>query len=224
MAVKAAESEGPTPTAGWSDPGQVEWYLDRIDRLPPRLAGENALVELLPPAPETLLDLGCGDGRLAALVLATRPTIERVVAIDVSEPDAPSRRMELRRRPAGHGAPLGPGRLHRATRELRPHRVRLRHPPPRGRPQAGPLHRDRPAAPARGPLCQLGGRGVGHPGAPRRIPRCHRAERRRPGRSAGGRGDTGRPGWGKPAWKTLAVRGAGGASLLLVGRPAGTRP
>lgn len=86
MAVKAAESEGPTPTAGWSDPGQVEWYLDRIDRLPPRLAGENALVELLPPAPETLLDLGCGDGRLAALVLATRPTIERVVAIDVSEP------------------------------------------------------------------------------------------------------------------------------------------
>ncbi|HEY6624345.1 MAG TPA: class I SAM-dependent methyltransferase, partial [Acidimicrobiales bacterium] len=84
--MKAAASEGPTPTAGWSDPGQVEWYLDRIDRLPPRLAGENALAELLPPAPETVLDLGCGDGRLAALVLAARPAIERVLAVDVSDP------------------------------------------------------------------------------------------------------------------------------------------
>ncbi|HEY6622778.1 MAG TPA: class I SAM-dependent methyltransferase, partial [Acidimicrobiales bacterium] len=69
-------------------------YLDRIDRLPPRLAGENALVELLPPAPETLLDLGCGDGRLAALVLAARPAIERVLAVDVSDPMIP--RAEVR--------------------------------------------------------------------------------------------------------------------------------
>jgi tRNA (cmo5U34)-methyltransferase len=86
MAVRAAESEGRTPTAGWSDPEQVKWYLDRIDRLPPRLAGERVLAELLPATPETVLDLGCGDGRLTALVLDARATVRRVVAVDVSDP------------------------------------------------------------------------------------------------------------------------------------------
>ncbi len=86
MAVQAAENEERTPTAGWSDPGQVEWYLDRIGRLPPRLAGERALAGLVPSAPETVLDLGCGDGRLTALVLEARPTVRQVVAVDVSEP------------------------------------------------------------------------------------------------------------------------------------------
>ncbi len=84
--MKVAESEDRSPTAGWSDPGQVEWYLDRIDRLPPRLAGETALADRLPPAPATMLDLGCGDGRLAALVLGARPGIRQVVAVDVSDP------------------------------------------------------------------------------------------------------------------------------------------
>jgi SAM-dependent methyltransferase len=84
VGVKAAESRGRTPTAGWSDPEQVEWYLDRIDGLTPRIAGENMLREALPTAPESALDLGCGDGRLAALVLDARATIRRVVAVDVS--------------------------------------------------------------------------------------------------------------------------------------------
>jgi tRNA (cmo5U34)-methyltransferase len=79
-----AEHPAPSPTAGWSDPDQVDWYLDRIDGLPPRIAGENMLRDLLPPAPETVLDLGCGDGRLAALVLEARPTVRRVVGVDVS--------------------------------------------------------------------------------------------------------------------------------------------
>lgn len=75
-----------TPTAGWTDPGQVDWYLDRIERLEPRLAAEELLGEILPPAPRRVLDLGCGDGRLSALVVDRRPSVESVMAVDRSEP------------------------------------------------------------------------------------------------------------------------------------------
>ena len=75
-----------TPTAGWDDDEQVRWYLDRIDRLPPRLAGEQVLAEALPAEPKRVLDLGCGDGRLAALVLDARPSVTSVVAVDRSAP------------------------------------------------------------------------------------------------------------------------------------------
>ena len=75
----------PDPT-GWRDPAQVDWYVERIDRLAPRLAGEAVLVEALPPAPRRVLDLGCGDGRLAALVIEARPSVEDVVAVDSSPP------------------------------------------------------------------------------------------------------------------------------------------
>lgn len=75
-----------TPTAGWSDAAQVDWYLDRIGKLHPRLAGEGVVVETLPPAPRSLLDLGCGDGRLAAIVLEARPSIRRALVVDVSPP------------------------------------------------------------------------------------------------------------------------------------------
>jgi tRNA (cmo5U34)-methyltransferase len=76
----------PTPTDGWSDSEQVEWYVNRIGTLEARLAGERVLVELLPPAPLRVLDLGCGDGRLAALVIENRPSVEHVVAVDCSAP------------------------------------------------------------------------------------------------------------------------------------------
>lgn len=82
--VTSAQSQKQTQTAGWADPDQVDWYLDRIDRLPPRIAGEDMLREVLPRRPETVLDLGCGDGRLAALVLEARPTVRRVLAVDRS--------------------------------------------------------------------------------------------------------------------------------------------
>lgn len=75
-----------TPMAGWDDHEQVRWYLDRIDRLPPRLAGEQVLAEALPPEPKRVLDLACGDGRLAALALEARPSVESVVAVDLSPP------------------------------------------------------------------------------------------------------------------------------------------
>lgn len=72
--------------AGWSDPAHVEGYLRRIGGLEARRAGEQMLVEVLPPRPQRVLDLGCGDGRLAALVLEARPSVSDVVAVDVSPP------------------------------------------------------------------------------------------------------------------------------------------
>ncbi len=74
------------PTGGWSDDGQVEWYLNRVGKLEARQAGEQVLIDLLPAAPRRVLDLGCGDGRLAALVLENRPSVEAVVAVDCSPP------------------------------------------------------------------------------------------------------------------------------------------
>jgi SAM-dependent methyltransferase len=78
--VTSAQSQ----TAGWNDPDQVDWYLDRIDGLPPRIAGEDMLREALPRTPETVLDLGCGDGRLAALVLEARSSVRQILAVDRS--------------------------------------------------------------------------------------------------------------------------------------------
>jgi tRNA (cmo5U34)-methyltransferase len=68
----------------WSDLAKVDEYVGRVGRLAPRLAGEAALVELLPPAPERVLDLGCGDGRLTALVLDARPGVVAAVGLDSS--------------------------------------------------------------------------------------------------------------------------------------------
>ncbi len=75
----------PSPVGGWNDAEQVAWYLERIGRLDARRSGESMLVDLLPPAPRRVLDLGCGDGRLGALVLDVRPSVEAAVAVDRSE-------------------------------------------------------------------------------------------------------------------------------------------
>jgi SAM-dependent methyltransferase len=78
----------------WNEPAKAEEYLGRIATSAPRHAGEDVLREVLPPSPEAVLDLACGDGRLAALVLDARPQVGRVVATDVSRPmlDAARRR------------------------------------------------------------------------------------------------------------------------------------
>jgi tRNA (cmo5U34)-methyltransferase len=68
----------------WSDPDRVDRYLTRIGGLAQRAAGEDVLLSVLPDSPRSVLDLGCGDGRLAALVLEHRPTVESVVAVDSS--------------------------------------------------------------------------------------------------------------------------------------------
>jgi tRNA (cmo5U34)-methyltransferase len=72
--------------AGWSDPDQVDGYLRRIGRLEARQAGEQMLAEVLPPRPQRVLDLGCGDGRLATVVLEARSSVSEIVAVDVSPP------------------------------------------------------------------------------------------------------------------------------------------
>jgi len=79
-------SSGPAPGATWRSQEKVDEYLGRIGGLPARIAGEGVLAEILPPAPSSVLDLGCGDGRLAGLVLAARPSVTSVVAVDRSEP------------------------------------------------------------------------------------------------------------------------------------------
>jgi SAM-dependent methyltransferase len=70
----------------WNSPAKVDEYLDRIARVEQRLAGESVLCEVLPDAPKSVLDLGCGDGRLVSVVLAARPSVQRVTAVDVSPP------------------------------------------------------------------------------------------------------------------------------------------
>lgn len=76
-----------TPSSdGWHDESQVDTYLRRIDKIAPRAAGEDLLAELLPKRPVRVLDLGAGDGRLAALALSHRPGIREAVLIDNSEP------------------------------------------------------------------------------------------------------------------------------------------
>ncbi len=79
-----SSTPGAMPTTEWSDRGKVAWYLDRQDHLSPRLEAEAVLASVLPPTPTRLLDLGCGDGRLAALALEARPGITEVVAVDRS--------------------------------------------------------------------------------------------------------------------------------------------
>ncbi len=75
-----------TEAPDWGDAAKVDEYLDRVGRLAPRLAGEAVLVEVLPNEPQRILDLGCGDGRLTALVLEARPNVSEAIAVDVSPP------------------------------------------------------------------------------------------------------------------------------------------
>jgi tRNA (cmo5U34)-methyltransferase len=67
----------------WRSENHALEYLERADRIPHRTEGERALLDWLPRRVDRILDLGSGDGRLAALVKAARPQA-RVVAVDFS--------------------------------------------------------------------------------------------------------------------------------------------
>ena len=70
----------------WHDHEKVEEYVGRVNRLAARQAGEDELAEALPQHVERVLDLGCGDGKLAAVVLEARPETAEAICIDRSEP------------------------------------------------------------------------------------------------------------------------------------------
>jgi tRNA (cmo5U34)-methyltransferase len=58
----------------WERPEHATSYLSRADRLPHRREGEAVLTgDLSDVLPGRILDLGCGDGRLASLVLEAYP-------------------------------------------------------------------------------------------------------------------------------------------------------
>ena len=70
----------------WVDVDKTLDYLARADRLPHRAEGEGVLVrDIVGALPGRVLDLGCGDGRLAALVLEASPA-STVTCVDMSPP------------------------------------------------------------------------------------------------------------------------------------------
>lgn len=69
----------------WHEDEHVAKYLGRADALPHRAEGTRALLEVLPPHVDRVLDLGSGDGRLLELVLLAHPTASGV-ALDFSPP------------------------------------------------------------------------------------------------------------------------------------------
>lgn len=69
--------------AEWFSPERVADYLAR--EIPFRDEAERLLIEAAPSTVEAAVDLGCGDGRLAALVSRTWPNAF-VTALDNSEP------------------------------------------------------------------------------------------------------------------------------------------
>lgn len=67
----------------WADPSRVTEYLSR--EIPHRDVAEALLLDALPERVERFLDLGTGDGRLAALIVSHRPGSQGV-AVDASPP------------------------------------------------------------------------------------------------------------------------------------------
>ena len=69
----------------WSEAGHVRHYLEEMADFPERAAGEGVLLDQLPATTRRVLDLGTGDGRLLALVMAARPAA-RGIGLDRSAP------------------------------------------------------------------------------------------------------------------------------------------
>jgi SAM-dependent methyltransferase len=67
----------------WAKDDHAAGYLARAEGIPHRTEGEAVVLEVLPADVRRVLDLGCGDGRLLALVLDEHAGAEGV-AVDFS--------------------------------------------------------------------------------------------------------------------------------------------
>lgn len=74
-----------TGAEDWSDRDHVLAYLARVDGMPHRAEGDGVLDEVVPAGALRILDLGCGDGRLSALLRIRRPDAH-LTLVDVSPP------------------------------------------------------------------------------------------------------------------------------------------
>lgn len=70
----------------WRERSKVSSYVDRVGTLAPRQLGEVELLEAMPGVVHNVLDLGCGDARLAQRVMESHPEVDKIVAVDTSEP------------------------------------------------------------------------------------------------------------------------------------------
>lgn len=113
MTPGAGASGAATATNEWATAAHAGAYLDRGPEWPPhRFEGEAVLLALLASDGarsedrarplRRVLDLGTGDGRLLAAVLAAHPEVESAVAVDGS----PTMIQAARRRFAGGPVPV----------------------------------------------------------------------------------------------------------------------
>jgi tRNA (cmo5U34)-methyltransferase len=81
----------------WTEESHATDYLAIANEIPHRSEGEGVLLACIPLTASRILDLGCGDGRLLALVLERCPQISGI-AVDFS----PTMLERARRRFAGN--------------------------------------------------------------------------------------------------------------------------
>jgi len=55
-------------TNEWVDPSHAQGFLDRRGQMPQLEVGYSELLKILPPNPRRVLDIGCGDGKVMALI------------------------------------------------------------------------------------------------------------------------------------------------------------
>ena len=82
----------------WTDPERAFAYLARLKDIPHRPAGEATLLSEIPSDAKRVLDLGCGNGHLLALVLS-QCTEATGVGLDVSPPMLDQARERFRDNP-----------------------------------------------------------------------------------------------------------------------------